>query len=123
MINNKETILLFITEASLEDQNYARATENKYSQLLISTITHDLKSPLIILQENLFSLANHVDRDGMSYYDILKIEAKYFEYYIYDLVVIFKVIYRIIIRFLRITSYLLTKKLILWKLLMSSILL
>ena len=88
VINGNDTLLLFISEPSLEEQSYARLTENKYSQLLISTITHDLKSPLMVLQENTSLLSDHIDKDGINYLNILQTELQFFEYYIYDLVVI-----------------------------------
>ena len=87
MINGTDTVLLFITEPTLEEKNYARVTENKYSQLLISTITHDLKSPLMVLQENLSLISNHIAREGINYLNTLRTELQFYEYYIYDLVV------------------------------------
>lgn len=92
LINGTNTLLLFITEPSLEEQNFARTTENKYSQLLISTITHDLKTPLMVLKENLSLVSNYVSDEGINYLNMLQTELQFYEYYIYDLVVFLKAI-------------------------------
>ena len=90
--NGTKTLILFITEPSLEEQSFVRTTENKYSQLLISTITHDLKTPLMVLKENLSLVSNYVSAEGISYLNMLQTELQFYEYYIYDLIVFFKVI-------------------------------
>lgn len=88
VVNGNNTLLLFITEPSLAEQNYARVTENKYSQLLIATITHDLKSPLMVLKENTSILSNCIRKEGEEPLSLLQITVQFFEFYIYDLVVI-----------------------------------
>lgn len=87
LADEKEIRLFFITVPSLEEQSHARATENKYSRMLISTITHDLKSPISIIKSNLGLLSQHVTASGDSYLKAVQIAAESFEYYIYDLIV------------------------------------
>ena len=93
----EKTFLLFITRPSLEEQAHARFTENKYSQLMISTITHDLKSPITVIESNLDLLSHYIEEKGTPYLKSLQISAQAFEYYIYDLVVIIDYQNRIIV--------------------------
>lgn len=106
IIDNEETYLLFLAKPTLEEQSHAKFTENKYSQLIISTITHDLKSPITIMQGNMQLLEGHVDDQGINYYNMLKISIHSFEYYIYDLIVFYGIYYRTSARYLRVLSHL-----------------
>ncbi len=86
IFKGKEASLLFIHEANKTEQDHARITEGKYSQLLVSTITHDLKSPVTAIQGNLELLTQYVNSQGTSHLKAAQLAAQGFEYYIYDLV-------------------------------------
>lgn len=96
VVNEAESSLFFIFDPNLQEQTHARITENKYSQLLISTITHDLKSPITAIKGNLDILENYIATEGKDYLLAAQISTKIFEYYIYDLIVFFDNYYRII---------------------------
>lgn len=87
LMKGEEAALLFIRDSNLLEQTHVRVTETKYSQLLISTVTHDLKSPITAIQGNLAILPPYVSDKGSLYLKAAQIAAQAFEYYIYDLVV------------------------------------
>ena len=82
-------LYVFITCPSLSEQRFAQVTENKYSRVMISTISHDLKSPLMVMQGNISLLSNYVKEEGIKHYCSLESTLNEFEYYIYDLIVLF----------------------------------
>ena len=86
-IKGEKASLIFIRDSNLLEQTHVRVTETKYSQLLISTVTHDLKSPITAIQGNLAVLPQYVSEKGNVYLKAAQIAALAFEYYIYDLVV------------------------------------
>ena len=90
LIRNKETFLFSMTIASLTEQTHAKVTENKYSQLIVSTITHDLKSPMAVIKGNLTLLEQYIEDKGLIHLKTAKMSASTFEYYLYDLIVSFE---------------------------------
>jgi K+-sensing histidine kinase KdpD len=78
---------LLIRDSTLVEQAHAKATEVKYRQLMLSTITHDLKSPITAIQGHLFLLNDYVNESGMKFLKSAQSAALSFEYYIYDLIV------------------------------------
>ena len=88
-INDTELSFLFILDSSLPEQAN-RINESKYSQLLISTITHDLKSPIATINSSLSVLNQFITREGIPYLKTAQICSQSFEYYIYDLIVLLK---------------------------------
>ena len=77
-IGDKESSIFFITNTKAEEQTYARITENRYSQLLISTITHELKSPISAIINNLELLGLYTNKEGMNHLMAAQISAKAF---------------------------------------------
>jgi K+-sensing histidine kinase KdpD len=90
-IKNDKVFLLCIKPATQTEQEHARTTESKYSQLFISTITHDLKSPITAIQWSLMMLKQYVTSDGINYLNAAQLTASAYEYYLYDLLVILRV--------------------------------
>ncbi len=84
---NHDASLLFIRDSTALEQAHVKITETKYSQLIISTITHDLKSPITAIQGHLAVLPPFVTEKGQAYLKAAQLTAQAFEYYIYDLVV------------------------------------
>lgn len=80
--------LLFIRNTTSLEKAHTKATEEKYKQLMISTITHDLKTPISAINGSLVVLTNYVNGEGIKYLDSATIATIAFEYYIYDLIVI-----------------------------------
>lgn len=89
IIKGEEANLISILPSTLAEQTHARITENKYSQLLISTISHDLKSPITAIQGCLGLLDQYIKPEGLEYLKAARISAIAFEYYIYDIVVFY----------------------------------
>ena len=96
VVDETESSLFFILDPNLQEQTHARITESRYSQLLISTITHDLKSPITAIKGNLDILEHYITIEGKDFLLAAQISTKIFEYYIYDLIVFFHDYYRII---------------------------
>ena len=88
-MKDDEAALLSISPTSVTEQTHAKVTESKYSQLLISTITHDLKSPITAIQGNIDALNQYISPKGKSYLSAAQISIIIFEYYVYDLIVFF----------------------------------
>jgi len=63
---NKKITLLFLL---VSNTTYAKIIETKYSRLIISTIAHDLKTRILIIQNNLYLLDNHIGKDGIPHLD------------------------------------------------------
>lgn len=98
-INEKESIVLMIRDSTAVEQAHTKSTEVKYKKLMLSTITHDLKSPITAIQGHLSLLPDYVSEKGVKFLKSAQITALAFEYYIYDLVVLFqhKHLHRILI--------------------------
>lgn len=88
-----ETSLLLIRESTSLEKFHTKATEEKYKHLMISTITHDLKTPLTVINGNLTILSNYVTAEGIKYLSAAKIATIAFEYYIYDLIVMLSYVF------------------------------
>lgn len=87
LIGNDEAFLLSISPVNITEQTHAKATENKYSQLIVATVTHDLKSPIARIQGNLDVLEQYIKEEGVIHLKAAQVAATAFEYYLYDLVV------------------------------------
>ena len=87
LIKNKEAILYSIKDLNKEEQEHAKITESKYRQLIVSTITHDLKSTISAIIGNLNVLKDHINEKSDKYFKAAQISAMKFEYYIYDITV------------------------------------
>ena len=81
--------MISILPVTLAEQTHAKVTEGKYSQLMLSTINHDLKTPLTAIQSSLMLLDQYVQPNGLEYLKTAQISTTLFEYYIYDLVVFY----------------------------------
>ena len=55
---------------------------------MISQITHDLKSPITVIQNNLENRSAFINDEGRLHFKALEVSTKLFEYYIYDLIVL-----------------------------------
>ena len=86
-IKNEDASLLSITPSTLAEQTHAKVVERKYSQLIIATITHDLKSPITAIQGNLTLLGQYIEECGLIYLKAAQASTMAFEFYIYDLIV------------------------------------
>jgi K+-sensing histidine kinase KdpD len=92
-IKEQDAIVLMIRESSVVEQAHTKSTEVKYKKLMLSTITHDLKSPITAIQGHLSLLPDYVTEKGLKYLRSAQAAALAFEYYIYDLVVLIQFTY------------------------------
>ena len=67
VFKDEEATLISINCSNTMEKTHAKVTENKYSQLIISTITHDLKSPITAIQVHLSILEQVVAEKGLKY--------------------------------------------------------
>jgi K+-sensing histidine kinase KdpD len=84
---NKKVTLLFLLVSDTTQQTHAKIIETKYSRLVISTIAHDLKTPVSVIQGNLYLLNNHIHKEGIPHLDAALTTLESFKHYLYDLVV------------------------------------
>ena len=89
ILYGNDYLYIFITCPSLNEQKFTQVTENKYSRIMLSTISHDLKSPIMVMQGNINLLGKYVKEEGVNHYHKLESALNEFEYYIYDLIVPF----------------------------------
>jgi K+-sensing histidine kinase KdpD len=86
--------LLILREYSSVEKLQEKIVENKCKELLISTITHDIKTPLTIIQANLSLLKEFVHEEGKQHYESVCCGTERLEYFVYDIKVIKKDIFR-----------------------------
>ncbi len=84
MFKKKEAQLFLIRDVTKLEQVHHRAVEEKYRGLLLSTITHDIRTPLTIIKGNIESLEEHVEKTGAGYLEAIKASANNLEYFMYD---------------------------------------
>lgn len=97
---DQEASLIFIREPSQTEKTHMKVTEEKYKKMMISTITHDMKTPIMSVKGNLEMLFQYIANEGQDYLNAALITITAFEYYIYDLIVynnIYIYVYRILI--------------------------
>lgn len=79
----EEATLIIIREFS----SIEKFQENKCKELLISTMTHDIKTPLTIIQGNLALLNDFVLERGMQHFKAVFAATETLEYHLYDIIV------------------------------------
>ncbi len=85
IFKDADAIMLIIRSFNSVEAMQRRATEDRFRNVLLSTITHDIKTPLTALQNNLSMLAPHLREDGREYYSATCIATRALEYYLYDI--------------------------------------
>ncbi len=82
-----DAILVIIRSFNTVETMQKRATEDRFKSVLLSTVTHDIKTPLTALQNNLSLLLPHVQAEGREYYEATSIATRVLEFYLYDIIV------------------------------------
>ncbi|MDR3548594.1 MAG: hypothetical protein P4M11_10090 [Candidatus Pacebacteria bacterium] len=86
--NEEDRVL--IRDPTTVERTHMKITEEKYKNLLMSTITHDLKTPLAEIQGQLSALSEFVQSsDGLKHLTAAKVSVTTFRYYLYCLIVPF----------------------------------
>ncbi len=84
LFKKREAQLFLIREATDMEKVHRRIIEEKYRGVLLSTITHDIRTPLTIIRGSIESLEDHVNVNGMEYLNTLKASVNNLEYLMYD---------------------------------------
>ncbi len=88
IFNEVESTLLLIRDTSHVERAYRKIVEEKYRGVLLSTITHELKTPLTIMSANLAlvhdSCKNAISPDDQAHLEVAMLAAKSLKYYLYD---------------------------------------
>ncbi len=89
IFKESDAILLIIRNFTPVENMQRRATEDKFRGVLLSTISHDFKTPLTAIQNNLSLLSDYVPEAGKDFYNATCIASKSLEYYLFDIIVWF----------------------------------
>ena len=82
-----DAILVIIRDFSIVENLQRKVSEEKFRSVLLSTITHDIKTPLTIIQGNLSLLANYISGDGIEYYNAVYVASETLEFFMRDIIV------------------------------------
>lgn len=78
-------VLLMIRPYSSVEKLQKKASEEKYKELLLSTLTHDIKTPLTIMHGNLTLLSEYVNEEGQEFYKASCNSLEMLDYYMQDI--------------------------------------
>ena len=90
---DQEASLIFIRDSTALEKAHVKATEKKYKHLLLNTVTHDLKTPIMQISGQYAALSDCIKPEGEKNFIAAKVAFKAFEYYIYDLIVFYYVMH------------------------------
>lgn len=79
--------MLFIRDSTITERVHTKVTQEKYKNMIISTITHDMKTPVMAIKGHLDLLPQYITQGGEQFLHAAKLATSSFEYYIYDLIV------------------------------------
>lgn len=85
IFKDQEAILLIIREYSLVEKIQRRVSENKYREVLLSTVSHDIKTPLTIIEGNMTLLSDFIKEEGMEYYKAVYTATEMLDFFFQDL--------------------------------------
>eukprot|EP01022_Parablepharisma_sp_SALTPOND_P004375 TRINITY_DN120180_c0_g1_i1.p1 TRINITY_DN120180_c0_g1~~TRINITY_DN120180_c0_g1_i1.p1 ORF type:complete len:367 (-),score=36.23 TRINITY_DN120180_c0_g1_i1:708-1808(-) len=88
IFKESDAILLIIRSFTNVENMQRRATEDKFRNVLLSTISHDIKTPLTAIQNNLSLLLDYIPEAGKDFYNATCIATKALEYYLFDIIVL-----------------------------------
>ncbi len=77
--------LFLVRDSSDTERAHRRLVEEKYRGLLLSTVTHELKTPLTVISGNLELIERRVPRDAQPCVDAALLAAKSLKYYLRDI--------------------------------------
>ena len=83
IFKDEEATLLILREFT----SVEKLQENKNKELLLSTITHDIKTPLTIIQGHMSLLNDFVQKEGILHYRAVLSATETLEYFLYDIIV------------------------------------
>jgi len=79
-------LALFRPTSDIENL-HRKLIEDKYRGVLLSTITHEIKTPLTIIKGNIETLKDYVSLKGMTHFNAMKISITFLEYFMHDITV------------------------------------
>ncbi len=89
IFKGEDAVLVIVRDFSTVENLQRKVAEEKFRSVLLSTITHDIKTPLTIIHGHLGLLANFVTKDGIEYFNAVFSASQILEYFIRDINVSF----------------------------------
>ncbi len=86
-LRDKDVTVFVLSESSDIEKIRTQLTEEKFRGVLLSTITHDIKTPLTAIQGSLKSIVPFVLPEGEEQLEAAEISANTLEYFLYDVIV------------------------------------
>jgi len=84
-----DAILIIIRAFNKVEVIQRQITEEKFRTVLLSTITHDIKTPLTVIKSNLALLQDLVFPEGNNFYKATCVATDALEHYLRDIIVFF----------------------------------
>ncbi|MDR3548284.1 MAG: hypothetical protein P4M11_08495 [Candidatus Pacebacteria bacterium] len=83
----EEATLMLIRDPTSVEKAHMKVTEERYKSLLMSTVTHDLKTPLAEIEGQFVALDEFVRPEGEKHLIAARMATSLFRYYVYNLIV------------------------------------
>ena len=87
IFKDMDAILLIIRAFNAVENLQRKMTEEKFRSVLLSTVTHDIKTPLTVIKSNIALLQDHVCEGGKAFYNATCIATDVLEHYLRDIIV------------------------------------
>jgi len=85
VFHDVEATLFLIRGSTDTEKAHRKLVEEKYRGVLLSTITHELKTPLTIISGNLELVRTKCDQEDQAHLEAAMLAAKSLKYYLYDI--------------------------------------
>ena len=86
-IRQKDATVFVLSEPSDVEKIHTQLTEEKFRGVLLSTITHEIKTPLTVIQGSLKNIMPFVLPEGEEQLQGAEVAVHTLEYFIYDVIV------------------------------------
>ena len=87
MFNGADAMLFLIRKPTNIEKMSRKLMEDKYRSVLLSTITHDIRTPLTIIKGNMEMLKDQVQAKGELFLEAIMVSITALEYFINDITV------------------------------------
>ncbi len=87
IFKESDAVLLIIRAFNKVETLHQKVTEDKFRTVLLSTITHDIKTPLTVIKSNLSLLQDLVTDTGQDFYRATCVATDALEHYLRDIIV------------------------------------
>ncbi len=87
LFKGHEATLAIVRDFTPVENLQRKIAEGKYRAVLLSTITHDIKTPLTVILGNLSLLGPHVMRQGRDFFTAVSVATETLEFFMRDIIV------------------------------------